>query len=141
MAEEICRRLRFSNDDTEQIASLVASHMKFKDVLQMKPATLKRFARMNRFGEHLDLHRLDCLSSHRILDNYDFVRRFTEETPAEEIHPPRLVTGDDLLAIGLKPGPVFKEILNAVEEAQLNGAIHTREEAMILAKSLIPTGS
>ncbi len=141
MAEEICRRFRFSNDDTEQIAALVANHMKFKDVLQMKPATLKRFARMNRFDEHLDLHRLDCLSSHRMLDNYDFVRRFTEETPAEEIRPPRLLTGDDLLAIGLKPGPVFREILNTIEEAQLDGAIHTREEAMMLAKSLIPAGS
>jgi poly(A) polymerase len=141
MAEEICRRFRFSNDDTEQIASLVASHMKFKDVLQMKPATLKRFARLNRFDEHLELHRLDCLSSHRMLENYDFVRRFTQETPAEEIRPPRLLTGDDLLAIGLRPGPVFKEILNAVEEAQLNDSIRTREEALILAKSLIPAGS
>jgi poly(A) polymerase len=141
MAEEICRRFRFSNDDTEQIAALVANHMRFKDVLQMKPATLKRFARMNRFDEHLDLHRLDCLSSHRMLDNYDFVRRFTEETPAEEIRPPRLLTGDDLLAIGLRPGPVFKEILHAVEEAQLNDSIRTREDALILAKSLIPAGS
>ena len=137
MAEEICRRFRFSNDDTEQIAALVASHMKFKDVLQMKPATLKRFARLNRFDEHLELHRLDCSSSHRMLDNYDFVRRFMDETPAEEIRPPRLLTGDDLLAIGLKPGPAFKEILNAVEEAQLDNSISTREEALILAKSLI----
>jgi poly(A) polymerase len=137
MAEEISRRFRFSNDDKEQIAALVASHMKFKDVLQMKPATLKRFARLNRFDEHLELHRLDCSSSHRMLDNYDFVRRFMDETPAEEIRPPRLLTGDDLLAIGLKPGPAFKEILNAVEEAQLNDSIHTREEALILAKSLI----
>lgn len=138
MAEEICRRLRFSNDDTEQITALVASHMKFKDVLQMKPATLKRFARLDRFDEHLELHRVDCLSSHRMLDNYDFVRRFMDETPAEEIRPPRLVTGDDLLSMGLSPGPVFKEILEAVEEAQLNESIRTREEALILAKSLIP---
>jgi poly(A) polymerase len=116
---------------------LVASHMKFKDVLQMKPATLKRFARLSRFDEHLELHRLDCLSSHRMLENYDFVRRFTEETPAEEIRPPRLVNGDDLLAIGVSPGPVFKEILNAVEEAQLNDSIRTREEALTLLKSLI----
>ena len=141
MAEEICRRLHFSNDDTEQITALVASHMKFKDVLQMKPATLKRFARLNRFDEHLELHRIDCLSSHRLLDNYNFVRRFIDETPAEEIRPPRLVTGDDLLTMGLNPGPVFKEILNAVEEAQLNDSIRSREEALILAKSLIPTQS
>jgi poly(A) polymerase len=72
-----------------------------------------------------------------MLDNYDFVRRFIDQTPAEEIRPPRLLTGDDLLAIGLKPGPAFKEILNAVEEAQLNDSISTREEALTLAKSLI----
>ena len=83
MAEDICRRLRFSNDDTEQIAALVANHMRFKDVPQMKPATLKRFVRLDRFEEHLKLHRLDCLSSHGHLDNYEFVRRFLDETPPE----------------------------------------------------------
>ena len=97
MAEEICRRFRFSNDDTAQIAALVANHMRFKDVPQMKPSTLKRFVRLDRFDEHLELHRLDCLSSHGHLDNYDFVRRFLAETPPEEVRPPRLLTGDDLI--------------------------------------------
>ncbi len=76
-------RLRFSNADTEQIAALVANHLRFKDVPQMKPATLKRFARLDRFDEHLELHRLDCLSSHRNLENYEFMRRFLAETPPE----------------------------------------------------------
>jgi poly(A) polymerase len=136
MAEEICRRLRFSNEDTAQIAALVANHMKFKDVLQMKPSTLKRFARLNRFNEHLELHRLDCLSSHRMLDNYDFVQKFVRDTPAEHIRPARLLTGDDLVAMGLHPGPSFKQILDSVEEAQLNDLIHTREEAVEFLKSL-----
>jgi poly(A) polymerase len=136
MAEEICRRLRFSNEDTAQIAALVANHMKFKDVLQMKPSTLKRFARLNRFDEHLELHRLDCLSSHRMLSNYDFVQAFVRETPAEQIRPARLLTGDDLVAIGLQPGPCFKQILDSVEDAQLNDLIHTREEAIEFLKSL-----
>ena len=136
MAEEICRRLRFSNEDTAQIAALVANHMKFKDVLQMKPSTLKRFARLNRFDEHLELHRLDCLSSHRMLDNYDFVKRYIRETPAEQIRPARLLTGNDLVAMGLQPGPSFKQILDSVEEAQLNDLIHTREEAIEFLKSL-----
>jgi poly(A) polymerase len=136
MAEEICRRLRFSNEDTAQIAALVANHMKFKDVLQMKPSTLKRFARLNRFDEHLELHRLDCLSSHRMLNNYDFVQAFVRETPAEQIRPARLVTGNDLVALGLQPGPSFKQILDLVEEAQLNDLIHTREEAIEFLKSL-----
>lgn len=136
MAEEICRRLRFSNDDTEQIAALVANHMRFKDVLQMKPATLKRFVRMPRFEEHLQLHRLDCLSSHGHLDNYEFVRRFLAETPPEQVRPPRLLDGDDLIGLGLKPGPQFKMILERVEEAQLDGTVRDREGAMRLARDL-----
>jgi poly(A) polymerase len=136
MAEEICRRLRFSNEDIAQIAALVANHMRFKDVLQMKPSTLKRFARLNRFDEHLELHRLDCLSSHRMLDNYDFVQKFVRDTPAEQIRPARLLTGDDLVAMGLQPGPSFKQILDSVEEAQLNDLLHTREEAIQFLKSL-----
>jgi poly(A) polymerase len=130
MAEAICRRLRFSNDDTEQIAALVANHLRFKDVHQMRLSTLKRFVRLDRFDEHLELHRLDCLSSHRNFEAYDFARRFLAETPPEHVRPPRLLTGDDLLKMGFSPGPPFKEILDAVEEAQLNGKIHTYEEAV-----------
>ena len=135
MAQEICHRFRFSSDDTEQIAALVANHLRFKDAPQMKPSTLKRFVRLNRFDEHLELHRLDCMSSHRNLDNYEFVRRFLAETRPEEIRPARLVTGDDLIALGLRPGPAFRAILDAVEEAQLNGRIRTREEALQLART------
>ncbi len=141
MAEEICRRLRFSNDDTAQIAALVASHMRFKDVPQMKPSTLKRFVRADRFEEHLELHRLDCAASHGHLDNYDFVRRFLAETPPEQVRPPRLVTGDDLISLGFKPGPPFHAILEAVEEAQLNGKVSTREAALkLVQESFSPKG-
>jgi poly(A) polymerase len=136
MAEEICRRLRFSNDDTAQIAALVANHMRFKDVLQMKPATLKRFVRLPQFEEHLQLHRLDCLSSHGHLDNYEFVRRFLKETPPEQVRPPRLLDGDDLIGLGLRPGPQFKAILDRVEEAQLDGTVNDREGAVRLAREL-----
>jgi poly(A) polymerase len=135
MAEEICRRLRFSNEDTAQIAALVANHMRFKDVLQMKPATLKRFVRLDHFEEHLELHRLDCLSSNGNLDNYDFMRRFLAETPPEQVRPPRLLTGDDLVRLGYRPGPTFKAILVAVEEAQLNGTLQTREDALRLVQA------
>jgi poly(A) polymerase len=134
MAEEICRRFRFSNDDTAQIAALVANHLKFKDVPQMKPATLKRFVRLDRFEEHLELHRLDCLSSHRNLENYDLVRQFLADTPPEQVRPARLLTGDDLVGLGFKPGKAFKAILEAVEEAQLNGKVHTKDEALRLVK-------
>jgi poly(A) polymerase len=129
MAEEIAERLRFSNEDTEQIAALVANHMRFKDVQSMKPATMKRFARLERFDEHLELHKCDCLSSHGNLDNYEVMRKFLAETPAEEVAPPRLLTGGDLLEMGFSPGPRFKEILNAVEDAQLNGVVKDKEAA------------
>ena len=131
MAEEICERLRFSNDDTAQIASLVANHLRFKDVPQMKSSTLKRFVRLDRFEEHMELHRLDCSSSHRNLENYEFMRRFLVETPPDEVRPVRLLTGDDLIGMGFRPGPEFKEILNAAEDAQLEGTIRTHEDAVI----------
>jgi len=134
MAEEICRRFRFSNDDIAQIVALVANHMRFKDVTGMKAATLKRFVRLDRFDEHLELHRLDCTSSHGHLENYELVRQFLAETPPEQVRPPRLLTGDDLISLGYRPGPPFHAILEAVEEAQLNGKISTHEEALRLVQ-------
>jgi poly(A) polymerase len=130
MTEDICRRLRFSNEDTDQIVALVANHMRFKDVPQMKVSTLKRFVRLEHFDEHLELHRVDCLSSHRNLENYEFVRRFLAETPPEQVRPPRLLTGEDLKEMGFSPSPQFKEILDSLEEAQLSGKISTHEEAV-----------
>jgi len=129
VGEEILERMRFSNDDTEQILSLVEHHMKFKDVESMRAATLKRFVRLPRFEEHLALHRLDCMSSHRHLESYGFVRRFLEETPVEEVRPQRVLTGTDLSEMGYIPGPLFSEILRAVEDAQLEGHIASKEEA------------
>jgi poly(A) polymerase len=129
MTEQICRRFRFSGEDTEQIVALVANHMRFKDVEQMRPATLKRFLRLSRFEEHLELHRLDCLSSHRRLDIYESLQRILRETPAEQIRPARLLTGNDIARMGYVPGPVFSEILRSLEDAQLEGQIKTREEA------------
>jgi poly(A) polymerase len=137
MAEEICRRLRFSNDDTAQIAALVANHLRFKDVFQMKQSTLKRFVRLPLFEEHLELHRLDCLASHRNLENYNFVQRFLSDTPPAEVRPARLITGDDLIGLGLKPGPDFKEVLRAIEDAQLEGSIKTRGQALAEARRAI----
>ena len=136
MAQGICGALRFSNEDVGQIESLVANHMRFKDVRQMRQATLKRFVRLPKFQEHLELHRLDCLSSHRNLDAYDFVQSFLAETPPEQVRPPRLVTGDDLKEMGIQPGPRFKDILNAVEEAQLDGQLSDRESALRFVRSM-----
>ncbi|HEY2547343.1 MAG TPA: CCA tRNA nucleotidyltransferase, partial [Candidatus Acidoferrum sp.] len=125
MAEAICRRYRFSNEETEQIVALVANHMRFGVVEQMRTSTLKRFVRLPHFEEHMALHRLDCLSSHRNLDSYRFVERFLAETPAQEVRPQRVLTGTDLSEMGYIPGPLFSEILRAVEDAQLEGQIAT----------------
>src|SRR6185437_6325080 len=110
IAEEICRRLRFSNDDTEQILALVANHMRFSHVSQMKDSTFKRFVRMPHFDQHLELHRLDCRASHRNLTSYNLTRERIAATPPEAIRPAPLITGGDLIAAGYLPGPSFKEI-------------------------------
>jgi poly(A) polymerase len=138
MTGDICRRLRFSNDDTDQIKALVANHMKFKDVAQMRPATLKRFVRLPHFCEHLELHRLDCLSSHRNLDAYNAVRKFISETPPERVSPPRLLSGDDLKELGYTPGPEFQKMLASLEDAQLSETVHTRQEALDFVRSHYP---
>jgi poly(A) polymerase len=135
MAREIARRLRFSNEDTEQIVALVANHMRFKDVEHMRASTLKRFVRLPRFEEHLELHRLDCLSSHGRLESYGFVNRILAETPPEQIRPVRLLTGGDLQEMGYRPGPLFSEILGAVEDAQLEGQLKSFEEAREFVRS------
>jgi len=129
MAEAICRRLRFSNEDTEQILALVDNHMKFGAVEEMRISTLKKFVRLPHFEEHLALHRLDCLSSHGHLDSYEFVKRFLEVTPPEQVRPERLLTGDDLQEMGFRPGPLFAQILRALEDGQLEGQIKTRKKA------------
>jgi poly(A) polymerase len=130
LAEVILQRLRFSNQDREQILALIANHMRFKDVSRMRASTLKRFIRLPHFDEHLALHRLDCLSSHRHLDAYDFVRRTLEETPVEEMRPVRLLTGNDLQRLGYQPGPLFSKILRSLEDAQLEGLVRSREDAI-----------
>jgi poly(A) polymerase len=137
MAEEICRRFHLSNEETHQVCSLVANHMRFGDVMKMKESTLKRFFRLPRFEEHLELHRLDCLSSHRDLSLYDFAREKFHTLPAQQIRPEPLITGADLIAAGLPPGPKFKALLTAIEDAQLEGAITSKDEALSLVKSLM----
>jgi poly(A) polymerase len=138
MAAEICRRFRFSNDETRQIQALVENHMRFMDAQRMKASTLKRFFRLENFPEHLALHRMDCLASGGKLDNWEFVRERYEAIPEEVVRPRPLVTGHELIAAGYKPGPRFQEMLRAVEDAQLEGAITTAEEALTLVRKQFP---
>jgi len=138
IAERICHRLRFSNDDTEQILALVDNHMRFGHVSRMKESTLKRFMRLPRFDEHLALHRADCLASHGNLATYKFLREKQQEIPPENMRPSPLVTGDDLIAEGHVPGPKFRDILNAVEDAQLEGRLPSRDAALEFVRREFP---
>jgi putative nucleotidyltransferase with HDIG domain len=135
MAAGILTRLRFPNDTIRQVEALVANHLRFKDVTRMRESTLKRFLRMDRFEEHLELHRLDCAMSHGMLDNYEFLKRKLEEAPKELLKPKPLIDGHDLIAAGYRPGPAFGRMLGAVEDAQLEGQIHTKEEGLALVHS------
>src|SRR5881296_1790902 len=130
MTEEIMRRLRFSGADIDAAVEMVRQHMVFKDVPKMRVAKLKRFMARPTFDDELELHRVDCEGSHGMLDNYEFLLRKREEFAKEPIIPPPLVRGDDLIALGLKPGPKFGEILEAVETRQLEATLRTREEAL-----------
>jgi poly(A) polymerase len=139
MGAEICRRFRFSNDETRQILSLIENHMRFADAPRMKASTLKRFFRLERFPEHLELHRMDCLAAAGDLGNWKFVRERYEATPEEAVRPTPLITGRELIAAGYKPGAGFKEMLRAVEDAQLEGLITTAEEALQLVRQRFPS--
>jgi poly(A) polymerase len=132
---EILRRFRFSNEDTRQILALIDNHMRFADAGRMKASTLKRFFRLDRFDEHLALHRMDCLAGSGNLDHWEFVRERWQAMPEEAVRPKPLITGRELIAAGYKPGAAFKQMLRAVEDAQLEGTIATEEEALRLVNA------
>jgi putative nucleotidyltransferase with HDIG domain len=135
---DICRRFRFSNEETRIILALIENHMRFGDAPRMKDSTLKRFFRLENFDQHLALHRMDCLAAHANLDIYDFVRERYESTPEEIVRPKPLLTGRELIADGYAPGPQFQLMLRTVEDAQLEGAIKTTEEAMAMVRERFP---
>jgi poly(A) polymerase len=135
MARDILTRLRFSNSDIEQVLALVANHMRFKHVHEMRESKLKRMLRMDRFGEHLELHRLDCLASHGNLENYEFAKSKLEQLPPEQLRPSRLLTGRDLIEAGYAPSPDFARMLEMAEDAQLESRIQSKQDALELVKS------
>jgi len=140
IAAEICRRFRFSNEETRQVLALVDNHMRFMDAGRMKESTLKRFFRLERFDEHLELHRMDCMAASGNLDHWNFVRERREQMPEEVVRPRLLITGRELIAAGYKPGPAFHEMLRAAEDAQLEGAVQTPEEALRLIRERFGEG-
>jgi len=140
MTEAIMQRLRFSRAEIDATVEAVRQHMVFKDVPNMRIAKLKRFMARPNFADELELHRVDCVSSHGMLDNYEFLQRKQTEFASEPIIPPPLLRGDDLIALGMKPGPRFREILDAVETQQLEGELSDRDEALAWIKKKYPLG-
>lgn len=141
VARAVLNRLRFSNDDSAQILALVKHHMQFGDVPKMKQSTLKRFLRLPRFAEHMALHYADVMSSHAMLGPYETAQKALAELGHEQIRPALLLTGEDLIRVGYRPGPRFREMLTLTEDAQLEGTIHSRDEALTLvAQAYGPPG-
>ncbi len=138
MGAEICRRFRFSNEETRQVLALIENHMRFMDAHRMKESTLKRFFRLERFGEHLALHKMDCLAASGNLDHWEFVRQRLSSMPEAVVRPKPLITGRELIAAGYPPGMRFREMLRVAEDAQLEGTVASTEEALKLVREKFP---
>ncbi len=130
MAEEICRRLRISNQQIEEVVDVVKDHLRFIHVQEMRESTLKRFLRKTNFSDHLELHRLDSLASHGDLSSYHFCQEKLEKLTQEAMRPKPFINGHDLIRLGLEPGPIFSEIMSAVEDFQLEGKLSSKEETL-----------
>lgn len=138
LAEDVCRRLRLSSADTERVAGLVREHLRVKDLPKMRPAKATRFLLRDDAGDHLELHRADCLASHGNLDVYEWAVRARAAVLAERPRTAPLLTGDDLIALGYAPGPAFRVMLDAAWDAQLEGRIRSAEEARAFVRARFP---
>lgn len=137
MAGLICERLKTSTYTRERVMWLVKKHLCFKDVQRMRKSTLKRLFAHPGYPELLEVFRVDTLASTKDMTDYEYCRKISEEMSEEEVKPRPLINGYDLIAMGLKPGPIFSEILTQVMDEQLEEKIFTKEEALALAKRLI----
>jgi poly(A) polymerase len=138
IAKGVCRRLRLSNAVVDTVTDLIATHMRFLDIRKMRESRLKRFMRRSWFEDALELHRLDCLASHGDLSTYEWVSERYDALEPEHVHPPRLVTGHDLIEMGYTPGPRFTEILDSLEDAQLEGEVASRADAIAFVRREFP---
>ena len=134
MAEVVLQRLKYSNQTTDDVCAMVANHMNFMNVQNMRTAKVKRFMARPTFEQEMELHRVDCASSNGFTENYDFLRSKEQEFAAEPLIPPPLINGKDLIAMGMSPGPEFSEILTHIQTEQLEGAISSKEAALDYAR-------
>ena len=130
MADTILHRLKYSNHTIDEVCAMVANHMNFMNVQHMRTAKVKRFMARPTYGDEMELHRVDCASSNGFTDNYEFLRAKEQQFAAEPLIPPQLITGKDLIELGLSPGPQFTEILNTIQTEQLEGRLTNKEEAI-----------
>lgn len=135
MSDQILRELKFSNSIIEDVVQMVANHMTFKDVQNMRQSKLKRFMSRSTFNDEIELHRVDCLGSWGGLDNYDFLNKKMIEFANEPIIPQPLLTGKDLIELGWSPGPDLGQTLNSVQDLQLEGKLNSKDEALDWVKS------
>lgn len=138
MSEDVCKRLRMPNDVTERVVDLVRGHLRFMNIRQMRPGTLRRFLLQPYFEDHLELHRIDCLSSHGDIEYYTLAKEKYAELQKEAPRPPRLISGDDLISMGYPRGPIYKEILDAVEDLQAEKPQLNREQALDFVRRQFP---
>ena len=141
MAGKICERLRMSNAEKERITWLVKMHLYLRHAQEMRVSKLKRLFAHEGYPELAELYKIDSLASTANLDDYNFCQKMFEELKIEEIKPEPLITGNDLIALGLKPGPIFSKILDAIKDEQLEQKITTKEEALKKAKEFVSIGS
>ena len=140
MAREILERLKFPRKQSDEIVQTVRYHMQFKDALEMRKATLRRLLLRSTFPLELELHRLDCLGSHRRLDVYDFLVEQSKQLQDQPHIRPPLITGDELIAMGMKPGPRLGALLAEIRDKQLQDELKTRDEARLWASERIKAG-
>ncbi len=133
MTEKLLTRLRFPNDQKDRIVACVDGHMRFKDVKEMRESTLKKFLQRETFMTELEQHRLDCLASHGNLSNWRFLKKKLKTLSKEEIRPVPLLSGRDLIELGMKPGPAMGLALREAGDAQLERTFSTKEEAIVWA--------
>jgi poly(A) polymerase len=138
MTENILRRLKFSNQEIQAAAEMVRHHMAFKDAPKMRVSKLRRFMARETFSEEMELHRVDCQSSHGSMDIHSFLQARRKEFSNEPVIPPRLLKGSDLIGMGWKPGPRFRDVLETAQNRQLEGLLTTKDQAIEWLKSEYP---
>ncbi len=140
MADALALQLKLSSAERERIVWLVDKHQYLADAPRMRPSKLKVILNHSGIRDLLALHRADALATGKGVEHVEFCEQRLREWLPHDLNPASLITGHDLLQMGVEPGPLYKKLLDAVREAQLDGTITTREEAMVIVRRIIQEG-